>query len=148
MDEELKRKFQDYQKMNGSRLEDVALTFSLEGINRDLKGFIQKKISFNIRVMEHFSNMLGGLATGDKNVVKDILKDKGSPINTMIDHLLSEAKVVNHILNTTIFGLLNRENLLSSSNIADDGEEMTEDKEIDTKNTADSDIEKTGGKDQ
>lgn len=144
MDDELKKKFQEYQALNESRLEDVALTFSLEGVKRDLKGFIQKKISFNVRVMEHFSNMLGGLAAGDKAVVRDIIRDKDSPINSMIDHLLNESRVVNNILNTTIFGLLNQENLLSTADGPSESPKGMENRKeneetnINTKNLAES----------
>ena len=143
MNDDLKKKFQEYQEMNNIRLEEVAYTFSMEGINRDLKGFIQKKISFNVRAMEHISTVLSGLANGDKANVRNILKDQESPINQMIQHLLTETRVVNSFLNTTIFGLLKREVLLSESDISEAlKEEEIEEEETnissDTNNKAES----------
>jgi len=107
--ENIKRKF---EKFNEERFKNTAVTFSLEGISNDLKVFINKKVNFNTKITEQIMNLLYSVVGSDKDVVKEISKNKDNPLFKLLEHLVGEIKTVNEVLNYIIDGLLEREDSL------------------------------------
>jgi hypothetical protein len=107
----IKRKF---EKFNEERLKTAAVTFSLEGISRDLKTFIHKKVHFNTKVTEQVMTLFYSAMNADKKNVKDLLNNKSSPLFQLLEHLVVEVKTVNDVLNYIIDGLIAREEVLNN----------------------------------
>ena len=116
----VKRKF---DRFNEERLKATAVTFSLEGVSRDLKSFIQKKVHFNTKVTEQIMSLLYSVMTSDKKTIKDILENKDNPLCKILDHLVLEIKSVNDVLNYVIDGLIAREDILN--NDTDEDKKLT-----------------------
>lgn len=109
--ENIKRKF---EKFNEERLKTTAVTFSLEGISRDLKTFVHKKVQFNTKVTEQVMGLFYSVMSADKKNTKELLENKGSPLFTLLEHLVGEIKAVNEVLNYIIDGLIAREEVLKN----------------------------------
>jgi len=109
--ENIKRKF---EKFNEERLKTAAVTFSLEGISRDLKVFIHKKVHFNTKVTEQVMGLLYSIMNADKRNIKELLENKENPLFKLLEHLVGEVKSVNDILNYIIDGLIAREEVLKN----------------------------------
>ena len=109
--DDLYRKTEEH---NEELLRNSAFTFSLEGISRDLKNLIQKKVSFTNSCMQHVTEMFNNLMSVRVASKKPVLNDEGEGILIdMLKHLRQEMEVTNMALNLCIQSAMRRENALN-----------------------------------
>jgi uncharacterized protein YfkK (UPF0435 family) len=90
MADEIREKIDQYNEM---LLKNTALTFSSEGISRDIKVLISKKAEF-------VSDMLTGLAAViDASSSHKVSSRRAKLFDEMLDHALLEVRMVNSTLN-------------------------------------------------
>jgi len=99
---------------NESMLKGTALTFTLEGLSKDLDKYLQKKITFNNRSFKYLSEMIQSLSASSSPELKKEIFKKDSQINKMLIHLNEEITVINYFLNKTVEKILNNEAALKS----------------------------------
>jgi len=99
--------------LNESLFETTAITFSLEGISRDLETYIQKKITFNNRNFKHIATIINSISSCGASAQKAFLK-KGTPVASMLEHSLIEMENTNALLTFILQNIISRENILSS----------------------------------
>jgi hypothetical protein len=104
--EDLNKKAKEF---NEFLLKQTAITFSLEGVSKDLKGLIQKKITHNRINLTQLSHMLQSLMCSDSKPIKEGTLKKGSPVLDLMNHIIKEIKVTDTMLNITISSLMNKE---------------------------------------
>lgn len=108
--DEVQKKMDEYHEF---LLKNAAITFSIEGMSRDIKNFIQKKISFNRVCLTQLTKIIHSISKSDLKDVKMSFMKKTETIYKMFDHLYSEMKVTNTILNMVIQKSLEKEKILN-----------------------------------
>jgi len=107
------------EEFNEYMLKQAAITFSMEGISRDLKAFLQKKITHNRTNMTQLSALISSIMqSGSKSVKENVFK-KGSYIADMLEHTVKESKFIDVALNLIIQNILTKEAILSSDSYKD-----------------------------
>ncbi|MBD3261274.1 MAG: hypothetical protein GF334_06250 [Candidatus Altiarchaeales archaeon] len=138
MSDEMDDRLKEY---NEFMLKNAALTFSLEGLSKDLKSFLHKKISYNTEMMKHLTSMFRSVTTCEEKEVRLALLKEDSLVRSMVRHLYQEMRVTDMALNLIIQKLLERESTLTAER--DD----TEDSSLDAVDGNDTFSDKnTGGK--
>jgi len=112
--EDLTKKTDEF---NEFMLKQAAITFSAEGVSRDLKNFIQKKIVHNRSNFENLTGIIYAITQSDSKVLKNKLFDKDSPISGLLDHIIKEIKITDVALNLVTQNMLTKEALLNSDKI-------------------------------
>lgn len=107
------------ESFNEDILKSTAVTFSLEGINKDLGSYIQKKITFNNRSIKHLTDLVRCLAESENtelvnNFLSSGSKNKKSSLNKLMDHLTDEIEATNSLINFVIQRIIESENSLNS----------------------------------
>jgi len=110
-EEEQRKKLEDYHEF---LLQNAAVTFSLEGISRDLKTFIQKKIMYNINTIRHLTSMYRSLSGCTSKEVQNALVNPNYLLNQMLNHVFEEMRTTNMSLNVIIKKMLERESNLNT----------------------------------
>jgi len=93
----LQKKMDQYNEL---MLRSTALTFSLEGISRDLKFLLARKAEFVAQIIESTAVMVAA---------------KGHPksVDVLLDHVLEEVRGTNLTLNYVIMRTLERESAIT-----------------------------------
>jgi hypothetical protein len=104
--EDLNRKAKEF---NESLLKQTALTFSLEGISKDIKALLHKKITHNRTNLTQLSHMLQSLMCSDSKPIKEGTLKKGGPILDLLNHVIKEIKVTDTMLDILISNMMNKE---------------------------------------
>lgn len=112
------------ERFNESMLKTTAITFSLEGISRDLETYIQKQITFNNRNFKHLSTIIRSLSACGEEVQKNFFSKRGSLITRMLEQSLDEQENINTLLTFIIQRIISKE-----TNLSDDLEEKSIEKE-------------------
>ena len=97
MDKGLQKKMDQYNEL---MLRSTALTFSLEGLSRDLKVLLARKTEFLVSIAESTAKMIGS-------------RKRPKSVDALVDHLLEEVKGTNHTLNYVIMKILEKETSLA-----------------------------------
>jgi len=109
--DDLRKKAEEH---NEELLKNTAFTFSLEGVSRDVKSFIQKKISFTNHCLKNVTEMLSSLFESNVTWRKSVLSKEGEKILTdMLKHLHREMEITNMALNLIIQNAMKREDALN-----------------------------------
>jgi hypothetical protein len=121
----------DPDKVNEKLLKTAAITFSLEGMSKDLEIYMQKKITLNNRNLKHISDIIRSLSSCGVEVQKNLLRN-GSPLSKMLEHTAEEMSGVNTLLTYVLEKIISKEILLNSdldqnTEIDDVDEELTDD---------------------
>lgn len=110
---------------NSAYLEQAAITFSAEGISKDLKYFIEKKIYHNKESLANVSKMLENVvkchnktADGDKKDGFDL--SRSGPLYKLLNHTLKEIKVSDTFLNMIIHMLIDKSMYLEKAAVEND----------------------------
>lgn len=99
MQDDLKNKFEEF---NEQVLKNTAVTFSLEGFSKDLNNYVQKKITFNTRMMKHLTLLVNSIIQSDSKAIKNsLLREDSLPVTTL-KHIYEESQVTNGLLNYII----------------------------------------------
>lgn len=110
------------EEYNKFLLKQSAITFSLEGVSKDLKIFIQKKISHNKSALVHLTQLMDlTLSSEIPSISKEALK-KGGPLDILLQHVITEVIKTDRYLDSIIESVLEKEKVLKE-----------EDKEINKK---------------
>lgn len=110
------------EEYNKFLLKQSAITFSLEGVSKDLKIFIQKKISHNKSALVHLTQLMDlTLSSEIPSISKEALK-KGGPLDVLLQHVITEVIKTDRYLDNIIESVLEKEKVLKE-----------EDKEINKK---------------
>jgi translation initiation factor 2 alpha subunit (eIF-2alpha) len=112
--EELMKKTDEF---NEFLLKQAALTFSAEGVSRDLKNFIQKKIVHNRNNFENLTGIITAITQSDSKVLKNKLFEKDSQISGLLEHIIKEIKITDVALSIVMQNMLSKEALLNSEKI-------------------------------
>jgi hypothetical protein len=89
-------------------LKTTAITFSLEGVSRDLEVYIQKKVTFNNRNIKHISDIIRSISSCPEAIQNEMLKES-SPLMSMLNESLEEVKRINSILTFVIQKVITKE---------------------------------------
>jgi replication initiation and membrane attachment protein DnaB len=111
IEENMDKKLEEF---NEFMLKQAAITFSMEGVSKDLKGFLQKKISHNKTNITQLALMVSSIAQSPSKELRDGAVKKGSIIHLMLDHVLKEIRFTDTVMNVVIQNVLNKEAMLSS----------------------------------
>lgn len=100
------------EEFNKILLKQSAITFSLEGVSKDLKIFIQKKISHNRSTLAHLTQLMDLTLNSEiHDVAKEALK-KGGPLSTLLQHIVTEVIKTDQYLDDIIKNVLEKEKIL------------------------------------
>ena len=118
--DDLSKKLEDF---NEHMLKATAVTFSMEGLSKDLESYLQKKVTLNNRTLKHLTDMVKYLSeTQNDELVSYFLnnkKNKQSPIEKVMNHLIEETITTNGILNYIIQSIISKETNLETDIIND-----------------------------
>jgi len=103
------------EELNERMLKNAALTFSLEGISRDLKAFINKKVYYNTNSLRSVSEIIDSITRCGNKRVKEALLNKTSVTSKMYQHVFDEMRVTNLTLNFIIQKIMERERSIVTS---------------------------------
>jgi hypothetical protein len=90
------------EEYNKQILKQAAVTFSMEGISRDLKFFIQKKMSHNKVNISYLTQLFELALTSEVEGVSEIPFKKGSTLKNFLDHVFEEVVKTDQIINQAI----------------------------------------------
>jgi hypothetical protein len=102
------------EEFNEFMLKQAAITISSEGVSRDLKAFIQKKIHHDEMVLTQASQMLTAMVSSESEAIRESVLKKGNPIHKLLDHALKEIRITDVALNIAIQSMLSKEDALAS----------------------------------
>lgn len=112
--DDIKKKMENF---NEHMLKATAITFSMEGISKDIDNYIQKKITFNNRSMKHLTDLIRCLSESKNTTFVTRLTnhtDKKKPtLFRLIEHIAEEVEITNSILNFVIQNVMEKESSLS-----------------------------------
>lgn len=97
------------ENFNEKLLKTTAVTFSLEGISRDLQTFIQKKITFNNRNLKHISEIIRSLSSIERPKEQKDLLSNNEYLAEMIKHTNKEIQETNNFLNIIVKNVMDKE---------------------------------------
>ena len=101
------------EEFNEHLLKQTALTFSLEGMKKDIKYLIGKKVGFNRMALGHVTRMLEALSTGFDKKTQANLTSPGTPIGDLMDHVFGEIEQTNELISTQLDQVLKRHEVVS-----------------------------------
>lgn len=111
----------DIDKNSEEMLKETAITFTTEGLSKDLKTYMQKKVALASHVFRHLTYTAQSYAkSGNKELIKSLL-DKNSAISIMLRETFNEIQLINMGLNLIIERTMETEQQLISEDDADDG---------------------------
>jgi len=102
------------EEINEEMLKNAALTFSLEGISRDLKNFLNKKVYYNTNSLKCLADIIESITQSNSKSIKEALLNKSSLTIQMYQHIFDEMRVTNLTLNFIIQKSLEREKNIMS----------------------------------
>jgi len=114
----------DPEEMNENLFKTTAITFSLEGISRDLETYMQKKITFNNRNFKHMSDIMRSISTCDPDIQKTLLVKRNSILTKMLEETYKEMQDVNALLSYLVHKIMDKE--IELKNDLKDAEEIEE----------------------
>ena len=107
-------KMENVSDFNEFMLKQTAITFSLEGVSKDLKSYLQKKISHNRVNITQVTEMIAALSHSPSKTLRDGALKKGSQLNTLLTHVTDEVRFTDMALNLIIQSIMAKEALLSA----------------------------------
>jgi fatty acid/phospholipid biosynthesis enzyme len=110
-DEKMEKKIEEF---NEFMLKQAAITFSLEGVSKDLKNFLQKKIVHNRTNITQLTSMVTAVAHSPSKELREGSLTKGSIMYGLLDHIVREIRFTDMALNVVIQNIMNKEAMLSS----------------------------------
>jgi len=121
----------DPEEYNKKILEQAALTFSAEGTSKDLKGFLQKRITHNRIIMNNLTQMMDLTLNSSSKKVRDAAYEKEGPLWVLLNHAVKEIMRTDDMLDSVLFHVIQKEFNPTGAVKKDDPEnsEKTENKE-------------------
>ena len=99
------------EKKNEQQFTNMAITFSLEGVTKDIQDILQKKMSYHIRALKEVSGIINSVASSkDCRVRRMLLKD--SNIKSLLDVTLSDYKIITASTNIILQELMKKKQFL------------------------------------
>jgi hypothetical protein len=102
------------EEHNENFLKNTAITFSMEGLSKDLDKYLQKKITFNTRSLKYVTLMVSALSDSKSKVLQRMISNKSSEINKLLTLISNESSTINGILDFIIQRIMNNEDKLNS----------------------------------
>lgn len=90
------------EEYNKQLLKQTAVTFSLEGTSKDLKYFIQKKVSHNKTNLVYLTQLMDLTINSETDEVIEQAFKKGGPLKGLLEHIYSEIVKTDALLNKAI----------------------------------------------
>ena len=109
-EEDLKKKFEKYQE---DMLKNAAITFSMEGLSKDIKFFLQKKMSYNLDCQKNIVELVKAVSSCEDTKVRSSLLNEGSIVRSMLMYSYGETRLVDMMLNMIIQKIFEKEVSLS-----------------------------------
>lgn len=103
---------QKAKEFNEFLLKQTAVTFSMEGLSKDLKVFLSKKISHNKTNLTQVSSIIQSLMCSDSKPIKEATLKKGSAVLDLLNHIIKEVKITDTMLDILISTMINKEDSL------------------------------------
>ena len=110
-DENIEKKLEQF---NEFMLKQAAITFSMEGVSKDLKSFLQKKLSHNKTNITQLATMISAISQSPSKELRDGSLRKGSILYDLLSHVMKEAKFTDMALNLIIQNIMTKEAMLAS----------------------------------
>lgn len=99
----------DAGDMNEKFLEQTAMTFAAEGISKDLKYFLQKRVSQNRTTLSYVTKLVDLCLESGVQDGKEMAFNKKGPIQDLFRHVIKEIKMTDAFLDQLIDGLIESE---------------------------------------
>ena len=96
-------------EFNRKILEQAALTFSAEGISKDLKGYLQKRITHNRIILNNLTQMMDLTLNSSSKKVRDEAYAKEGPLWILLNHAVKEIVRTDDFLDTVLFHVIQKE---------------------------------------
>jgi hypothetical protein len=109
----------DYNKQpdeekNEQIFKNMAMTFSIEGITKDIQGILQKKMNYNIRVLRELSDIIKSISASRNNSIKKSLLE-GAKLSNFITDVYEDFKVISGTTNIILSELLKKKKLFDGN---------------------------------
>lgn len=101
MDEELQKKMDMYNEM---LLKSTALTFTSEGISKDIKSLLSKKAEFVSSMMTGLAALIEAASSSRKSTGK-----RQQMFDAMLEHALDESRTLNSTINYMLVRMFEKE---------------------------------------
>ena len=105
-EEDLKKKFEQYQE---DMLKNAAVTFSMEGLSKDVKFFLQRKINYNLECQKNVTELVKAVTSCTDPVVRSSLLKDGSVVKSMLIYNYGEMRLTDMMLNMLIQKIFEKE---------------------------------------
>lgn len=110
-EEHMEKKLEEF---NEFLLKQAAITFSMEGVSKDLKSFLQKKLAHNRTNITQLANMVSAVSQSPSKELRDGSLRRGSILYDLLSHVMKEAKFTDMALNLIIQNIMTKEAMLAS----------------------------------
>lgn len=95
---------------------NMAMTFSIEGITKDIQEVLQKKMNYNTRVLREISEIISALSASKNNSMKKALLREAKLSNFIID-VYEDFKVIAGTTNIMLSELLKKKKFIDADGV-------------------------------
>lgn len=134
MEDDVQRKLDEYNEL---LLRNTALTFSTEGVTRDLKAMLARKADFVAQAADAAARLAAAPCKSS---------DRSKAIDELVRHVVEEVKGTNSTINFVIMKVIEREQALSMDEKEDRPRRRSSPKKMARKKPRDGDPEQDGTK--
>jgi len=101
------------EKYNKQILKQTAITFSLDGISKDLKYFIQKRVTHNRISLSYLTRILDLAVNSGSKTARDSVFKKGNPLQEMLEHMVKEIISTDILIDDILESIVKKEKYLT-----------------------------------
>jgi bacterioferritin (cytochrome b1) len=102
------------EEKNEQIFKNMAMTFSIEGITKDIQEILQKKMNYNTRVLRELSDIINSITDSKDNSIKRALLEKAK-ISAFITDIYEDFKVISGTTNIILSELLKKKKLFDGN---------------------------------
>jgi hypothetical protein len=99
----------DPEEYNRKILEQAAITISAEGTSKDLKGYLQKRITHNRIILNNLTQIMDMTLSSSSKKIKETAYEKEGPIWILLNHAVKEVIRTDDMLDTVLFHIIHKE---------------------------------------
>jgi hypothetical protein len=105
---------QNEDKKNEQIFKNMAMTFSVEGVTKDIQEILLKKMNYHTRILKELNGIINALSMSkDKSFKKNLLKE--SKMSQFIIDVCEEYKIITGCTNLILNTLMKKKRYLDES---------------------------------
>jgi hypothetical protein len=82
------------ENKNEQLFTNMAMTFSLEGVTKDIQEILQRKMNYHVKALKEISGIIGAIASSKDLKVRRKLIDEKSDISNLLRVTLDDYKII------------------------------------------------------